>query len=174
MLVNAIDLTSSLINKITQGRNQCFPNFKSENFFIKQLPYAVLVCIENNAVIAQCSLVLRYVRINNDPLLCLGISDIWVLQQSRNKGIASAMLETIYDLSLKKKVDINLLTADKPDLYKKHRFINLNSVNSQWLRIHNFCNYGVSSEIVNDIMIREVCWQLSDEVRNIDLLGDRF
>lgn len=173
MFIHSADLSKEQENSIKEGRNNSFPEAPSDHYFFKQLPYGVLIAEEEGNIIGQCSIIYRIIKINTTPYKIFGVCDLWVGNEHRRKGVASQLLNELEKMSLEKDIDLNILIADEPSFYKNNGF-KLVSTNAQWLRIHQFSNYGVSSEEIHDLMIKEIKGSINDKIVNLDFLGEMF
>ena len=171
---HASDISDTLKNQIIEGRNKSFPNHSSNNYFYKQVPYGVIVIFDGDKLVSQCSIIYRYINIDESFLPILGVSDAWVDEKYRKKGVLKSMLDEVQAMSRDMGIECNILVADVPSIYSKYGFIEYNPV-AQWLRVHEGKNYGVSVEKIKGIMIRSLgTSKPPQKMTSIDFLGELF
>jgi N-acetylglutamate synthase-like GNAT family acetyltransferase len=147
-------------------------DFQGRDYF-KQPPHYRILAKENNKLIGQVGLDYRAMSLDGSPIKVLGLIDICVDSQQRNRKIGVNILQKVDELSLEfsEKIDFIFLVTNIPNYFSKYGFEKIEPTTT-WLKIHQHKNYGLGTEKINDtnFMIKPINdkkW----EGENLDLLG---
>ena len=171
--LNEYEIGTDLHTEITALRNNCWPDKQKPRSYYKQIPHIRYLAFERESLIGHAAVAHRVISVSGEPVRIFGIVDVCVAPSYRNQGIASHLLREIESLASTNGVDALLLIADDPRLYLRNGFTAV-TAHVAWLRIHEYKNYGVAFEHLDeDVMVK----QLGEEPwpdGPIDLLGFMF
>jgi ribosomal protein S18 acetylase RimI-like enzyme len=167
------DIEADNHNQITNLRNLCFPENKSNYSYYKQLPHFRYLAFDNNILIGYLGVDHRVISVGSSVFSIFGIIDLCVAPSHRGHGIATHLLTLLSELAEEKSIDFLFLVAEEKKLYIKNGFKVVSNYCS-WLRIDEHKNYGVALEkIENELMIKQIGTK-SWINQPIDLLGYMF
>ena len=152
--INEIDMDKSTHELIKDLRNASFPDHTSDNSYYKQLPH--IRCLQYNEdeqLVGYMGLDYRVVGVGDEHYKILGIIDFCVSENFRGNGVGTLMLEKLTTFAESKDVDFIILMSDKKYLYEKNGFCS-QCVPSSWLRLHEYKNYGVAFEYLDDLFVK--------------------
>jgi len=167
------EISVQLHRKIINLKNKCFPDFKKNRSYYKQLPHFRLLIFEKDKLIGHVGIDHRVILIEKTPKFIFGIIDLCIERRFRNKNLASRLLEKITNLGLKNNIDFLFLFTKDYRLYKKNNFKNISAYCS-WLKINEHKNYGIANEIIKDEIMIKGLGNNKWENKKIDFLGYLF
>ena len=162
---------SLAINNLVQDN---FPevNYEGRDYF-KQAPHYRILVKENDTLIGHVGLDYRAMSLDGSPIKVLGLIDICIDCQQRNRKIGASLLQKVDELSLEfsEKIDFLFLATNIPNYFSKYGFEKIEPTTT-WLKIHHHKNYGLGTEKINDtnFMIKPINNKKWEGVI-LDLLG---
>ena len=153
-LINEIDVDKTTHELIKELRNASFPEHTSDASYYKQLPHMRCLEYREDKLIAYMGLDYRVIGVGDEHYKVLGIIDFCVAENSRGNGVGTAMLKKLTSFAESKDVDFIILMANKKNIYE-HNDFNKQHVPSSWLRLHEYKNYGVAFEYIDDFYIKK-------------------
>ena len=169
-IIHDITLAEEDEVRITELLMEAFKEYKyPKRSYYKQRPHFRCLYEKNNYLIGYAGLDYRVMNIDGRVKRVLGIIDLAVDIKYRNQGIAGAMLEEIESFSKSGNVDLIMLFADNPRIYKKHGFVKCNAECSL-LMIDEHKTYGTKTDKYPETMIKLIDGS-DGKISKVDMLG---
>ncbi len=170
--IHEIDVDKETHRQIKELRNSSFPDHISKHSYYKQLPH--IRCLEHRGghLVGYMGLDYRVIGVGNEHFKILGVIDFCVAQAERGKGVGRSMLDKLSDYAETKDVDFIILISDLDDYYRRNGYTRVRAPSS-WLRLHEYKNYGVAYDQLDDLYIRPVREKQWPE-GHVDWLGYMF
>lgn len=152
-----------------------FPGALEHRVYYKQLPHSRLLAHQGDALIGQIGLDHRVICIGETPLTVLGLIDVCVHPDHRNKGVGGALLDAATALAkaAPNPIDGLLLFADEHAWYESHGFALLKRP-CRWFGIDEHRSLRLIERPLDDcLMLKPIHTQTWPE-GEIDLLGYLF
>ncbi|MFT4970400.1 MAG: GNAT superfamily N-acetyltransferase [Chitinophagales bacterium] len=160
-----------------QIQNLLVSCFKEEEFkeriYYKQRAHYRLLLWQGKKLIGQLGLDYRVMRLGEKPIQVLGVIDFAIDPNHQGKGLGSKILNELDHVALQYKdnIDIILLMADKPNVYKRNGYQS-KSQKLLWWGIHNHQNVDKREDLLSDgLMIKLVNLREWDDAASLDMLG---
>ena len=167
------DIESKIHFQITNLRNSCFTDYRVDRSYYKQLPHFRYLVFEENLLIGHMGIDHRVISVADSALTIFGVIDLCIHEDYRQRGIASNLLDSVFELATMSSIDFILLISDKKKLYLSKGFTTISQYCS-WMRIDEHKNYGIAFErIENEIMVKQIGRKKWPD-GPIDLLGYMF
>jgi len=153
--INEYDITSELEKKILNLLIGSFPDiYPKDRIYYKQIPHFRYLAFDKDILIGQVGLDYRVMNLNGITIRVLGIVDICIKEEYREKGIGSKLLETIKYFSITHKLDFLLLFTDIEKFYAKNDFISVEN-KCKWTKIDEHKTLGIGEEVIKELMIKK-------------------
>ncbi|WP_062263771.1 GNAT family N-acetyltransferase [Endozoicomonas arenosclerae] len=170
--IHEIDVDKKTHHQIKELRNSSFPDHTSEHSFFKQLPHIRCLEYRDSILVGYMGLDYRVMGVGDHHFKILGVIDFCVAESERGKGLGSSMLDSLASFAEVKDVDFIILVSENRSFYKRNGFRPL-TVPSSWLRLHEYKNYGVAFEYIDDLWVKPVSDKHWPE-GHVDWLGYMF
>ena len=154
-IIPEIDLSREQHDAIRTLRNSSFPEHQAERSYFKQLPHMRALEYQDKQLLGHMGLDYRVISAGGEAYKVLGVIDFCVKKAFRGRGIGSAMLSQLSSFAENKDVDFIILISELKDFYASQGYLRISGINS-WLRLHNYTNYGVAVEYVDELHIKSI------------------
>lgn len=171
-IIPEIELTEKEHESISALRNDSFPEHQVPRSYYKQLPHYRCLEYDGDMLIGYMGLDYRAIGVNGRSFYVLGGIDLCIQRERRGSGIGSSMLAFLSNYAMKRSVDFIILIADCHEFYVKNGYQKISTEHS-WLRLHEFKNYGVAHEFVDEFYVKPISGRLWDR-GHVDWLGYMF
>jgi GNAT superfamily N-acetyltransferase len=151
----------------------CFPNVFEGRTYFKQLPQSRLL-LSQKSLIAQVGLDLRMIRVGEGLLRVLGIIDLAVAPDQRNRGLGSQLLAEAESKARQWQADFLILFADQAGLYQRNGYHAVRPAHITWLGIESRASCGLLSRDQSGIVWAKSVAGKTWPAGPIDLLGYLF
>ena len=165
----------NLLSQITELRRECFPDDNSGRAYFKQIPHFRYVVYSADKLIAQVGIDYRLMNFDGETKSVYGVVSLCVTEKHRDLGLASRLLDVILKDAISAKVDIILLMAKNPALYKKNGYQYLNA-ECKWLGIDDekLVSLGLLVEKIDSELMMKNVVDKRRNYQNVDYLGYMF
>lgn len=154
--IHEYDIGPELESKILRLLTESFPGeYPTQRIYYKQIPHLRYVAFDKDMLVAQVGLDYRVMNLNGQMIKVLGIIDLCVSTEYRDKGIGSQLLKIIEGFSKEHEMDFLLLFADKIEVYRKNGYIRVKNT-CVWTKIDEGHTLGVGEKEIRELMIKRV------------------
>jgi len=168
-------ISTELLSELAHLRKQCFPSRANISAYFKQLPHFRYIVYLNKKPVGQVGIDHRIMNFDGEIKRVYGLIDVCVAEAYRRRGLASLLLNTVMQDATDANIDMILLMADNPSLYKKHGY-EFQNAECRWLGIDDekLESLGVLVEkIDSELMVKRISSRFK-RYRKIDFLGYMF
>ena len=166
-------LTQEHTTKLQSLLAACFPDYLSTRIYFKQLPQFRLLVWNNQQLIAQVGVEHRVINIDNTPFRIFGVIDLCCSPSNRSQGIATIILNKLYQQAKSQGIDFIVLFADDHRLYKREGFFRVNN-QCKWLGIDEHKTIGILENELSDCMMVKSTSSKEWPLGTVDLMGYLF
>lgn len=149
-----------------------FPNTFNGRCYFKQEPHKRIVAYNSDRLIAQVGLDRRVINIADHHIKIVGIIDLCVAEEYRQRGIGKALLQSVEDCSDDR--EFAVLMADNKTIYTESGYISLKPALTKWLAIDDLRTHSVMERDLSDCFMYKPLFDGSWPDGKIDLLGYLF
>jgi GNAT superfamily N-acetyltransferase len=168
--IDEVEIDTALAGELTTLLRESFPEYPARSYF-KVPPHFRFVATEAGTLVGQAGVELRVLRVGDEVVRTLGVSDVCV--RTRGRGVASRLLAEVTDLARTRAIDFVVLFADDDRLYARNGWVPATNPLT-WVKINEHRTLGIArSEVVAALMVKPVTatpWPAGE----VDLLGPVF
>ena len=157
---------------LTALLEQSFPNTFDGRSFFKQEPHNRIVACTPDRLVAQVGIDRRIINVEGNHIKIVGVIDLCVAENYRNKGIAKALLRAVESCSDDR--EFVVLMADNQTIYTGSGYVPLKPALTKWLAIEDLSSHSVMERDLSDCFMYKSLRDTKWPDGKIDLLGYLF
>jgi len=157
---------------LTALLEQSFPNTFDGRSFFKQEPHNRIIANTPDRLIAQVGIDRRIINVGGNHIKIVGVIDLCVAEDYRNRGIAKALLRAVENCSDDR--EFVVLMADNQAVYTGSGFVSLRPAITKWLAIEDVSSHSVMERDLSDCFMYKSLQNTKWPDGKIDLLGYLF
>lgn len=150
-----IEISKTQHDAIRDLRNKSFPDHQVSRSYYKQLPHMRALEYMDDLLVGYMGLDYRVISVGEEVYKVLGVVDLCVDKRFQGQGVGTKMLSKLSEYASSKDVDFIILISELHAFYAANGFRRISS-RSSWLRLHEYKNYGIAVEQIEDLNIKPI------------------